>query len=341
MEKRRKPAPCFFHFDFETHTFNNDTVIKPWTLIYVSSNEKTNYVKHKGHDCCRKFIGDLNRLTKTADGKDRDVIAFAHNGQGFDLTFIQRALYKYKVEISNQLMNGAKTLSVTYRYEDSQVQFKDSMCFLRMFLDTAGKAFKLQAAKGFFPHALQTRDSLYHTGQFPSQDKFNPHHMKKDRRDEFLEWHAKEKKKDLKNKGWCMVCRKNEIFTAKLMSKSCKAVVSSFQNGFKNVVDSILWEKMWQLRQPVIESSNSIMFKPTRLQWNPSTVGAVTMWTKAIEWLAFQEKKGVAGKLKHLRNGGEQKVLLPTGWKFVDGYNPETKTVYEFLDVSIMAALIA
>ena len=86
--EKKKPAPCFVHFDIETQGVSNDTVIKPWTLIFVSSNEKTNYVKHKGHDCCRKFIGDLNRLTKTADGKDRDVIAFAHNGQGFDFTFI-------------------------------------------------------------------------------------------------------------------------------------------------------------------------------------------------------------------------------------------------------------
>lgn len=177
------------------HTVNNDTVIKPWTLIYVSSDEKTNYVKHKGNYCCRKFIGDLNHLTKTADGKDRDVIAFAHNGQRFDLTCIQRALYEDKVEISNQLMNGAKTLSFTYRYEDSQVQFKDSMCFLPMSVDAAGKAFILQVAKGFFPHALQTADSLLYTGEFPSRDKFNPDHMKKDRRDDFLEWHAKEQKR--------------------------------------------------------------------------------------------------------------------------------------------------
>lgn len=236
MEKRRKPAPCFFHFDFETHTFNNDTVIKPWTLIYVSSNEKTNYVKHKGHDCCRKFIGDLNRLTKTADGKDRDVIAFVHNGQGFDLTFIQRALYKDKVEISNQLMNGAKTLSVTYRYEDSQVQFKDSMCFLRMFLDTAGKAFKLQAAKGFFPHALQTRDSLYHTGQFPSQDKFNPHHMKKDRRDEFLEWHAKEKKKIWRTRIGVWLAERTRF----LLRNCCQSLARQLSAVFRTV-SRTLW----------------------------------------------------------------------------------------------------
>lgn len=61
--EKKKTAPCFVHFEIETHTVNNDTVIKPWTLIYVSSDEKTNYVKHKGHDCCRKFIGDSNHLT--------------------------------------------------------------------------------------------------------------------------------------------------------------------------------------------------------------------------------------------------------------------------------------
>lgn len=247
-------------------------MIKPWTLIYVSSNEKTNYVKHKGHDCCRKFIGDLNRLTKTADGKDRDVIAFAHNGQGFDLTFIQRALYKDKVEISNQLMNGAKTLSVTYRYEDSQVQFKDSMCFLRMFLDTAGKAFKLQAAKGFFPHALQTRDSLYHTGQFPSQDKFNPHHMKKDRREEFLEWHAKEKKR-FEEQGLVYGLQKERDFycetDVKVLQGSCQQFSERFQErcGFNPLREDV-----------TIATACNREFKLNHVQANTIAVEPVNGW---------------------------------------------------------------
>lgn len=51
----------------------------------------------------------------------------------------------------------------------------------------------------------------------------------------------------------------------------------------------------------------------------------------ALEWLYFEDwKLGGAGRVKHVRNGGEVKVLTPAAEYFVDGFDGETNTVYEF-----------
>lgn len=51
----------------------------------------------------------------------------------------------------------------------------------------------------------------------------------------------------------------------------------------------------------------------------------------ALELLYFEDwKLGGAGRVKHVRNGGEVKVLTLAAEYFVDGFDAETNTVYEF-----------
>ena len=51
----------------------------------------------------------------------------------------------------------------------------------------------------------------------------------------------------------------------------------------------------------------------------------------ALEWLYFEDwTLGGVGRVRHVRNGGEQKVLTPAEVSFVDGYDSETRTVFEF-----------
>ena len=50
----------------------------------------------------------------------------------------------------------------------------------------------------------------------------------------------------------------------------------------------------------------------------------------AFQWLYYQDKQLGANKIRHSRNGGEQVILLNNGKVKVDGYDPATKTVYEF-----------
>ena len=49
----------------------------------------------------------------------------------------------------------------------------------------------------------------------------------------------------------------------------------------------------------------------------------------ALEWLCWKEGES-ADRIKHVRNGGEQTVLTPAAAYFVDGFDAETNTVYEF-----------
>ena len=55
----------------------------------------------------------------------------------------------------------------------------------------------------------------------------------------------------------------------------------------------------------------------------------------ALQWLYYQEsllpKEGAAAdRIKHVRNGGEQKLWTAEKYVFVDGFDPTTNTVYEF-----------
>ena len=54
---------------------------------------------------------------------------------------------------------------------------------------------------------------------------------------------------------------------------------------------------------------------------------------EAIEWLEFENSKlGGMGRIQHKRNSlnGEVKVPTPAQDYFVDGFNAETRTVYEY-----------
>ena len=56
----------------------------------------------------------------------------------------------------------------------------------------------------------------------------------------------------------------------------------------------------------------------------------------ALQWLHYQEsllpKRGASmDRIQHVRNGGERKLLVENGHVYVDGYDEETRTVYEFM----------
>ena len=56
---------------------------------------------------------------------------------------------------------------------------------------------------------------------------------------------------------------------------------------------------------------------------------------KAMQWLYYREqllpKEGAsADRIRHVRNGGEQSIRVGMSSYFVDGYDPSTRTVYEF-----------
>ena len=76
---------------------------------------------------------------------------------------------------------------------------------------------------------------------------------------------------------------------------------------------------------------NTIAVEPPRGWRGANTNQSV----KALQWLYFKEKDIVkqgasADHIRHVRNGGEQTVRTAVTSYFVDGYDPLTRTVYEF-----------
>lgn len=51
----------------------------------------------------------------------------------------------------------------------------------------------------------------------------------------------------------------------------------------------------------------------------------------ALEWLYYEDfKLGGLGRVRHVRNGGQVQIPTPAGNYYVDGFDEETNTVYEF-----------
>ena len=115
----------------------------------------------------------------------RQVIAVAHNFQGYDSYFVLDELYKQCI-CPQQIVNGAKILSM----EMDHIKFIDSMCFLQMALSDFTAAFGLEELKkGFFPHFFNTLEHQEYVGPVPAQDYYDPAGMKPKRKEAFEAWH--------------------------------------------------------------------------------------------------------------------------------------------------------
>ena len=98
----------------------------------------------EGETCVEEFLDWLREQSKTDDPEEmRDVIAVAHNFQGYDSYFILEQFYKEYI-CPHQIVNGAKILSMQV---GKRLKFNDSMCFLQMALASFVEAFGLKELK--------------------------------------------------------------------------------------------------------------------------------------------------------------------------------------------------
>ena len=65
-----------------------------------------------------------------------------------------------------------------------------TLCFLPFSLASFPKAFELvELKKGFFPHLFNTPENQSYVGPIPPSDTYDPDGMNHDKRQEFLNWH--------------------------------------------------------------------------------------------------------------------------------------------------------
>ena len=327
--KKPLPPPLLVYADIEALQLP-DREFEANLLCYRTSESDT-IVTHKGKDCVCTFLHDLDDAAEIADDdRQRTIITIFHNLKGFDGTIIIEEIYKQQRGIENQLTVGSKVLS----FESGPLIFKDSLCFLPMPLANFPSAFNLtELKKGFFPHSFNLPQHQSYVGEIPPLEFFDPDSMSEKKKKEIEQWHADQVRRGVQYdfaKEMQEYCESDVA----LLQAGCEAFTNEFKEhaGFNPFISCVTIASACHLfwRKHCLKEE-TIAIEPLK-GWRGSRVNQSK---KAMQWLYYKEeglaKQGACqDRIKHVRNGGEQSVTCVEGCYFVDGYDPQTQTVYEF-----------
>ena len=106
------PPPLFIYFDIEARQDQGEHVAN---LLCAEREDNDQCEVFEGDTCLEEFLDWLRAQTQTNDPNvQRQVIAVAHNFQGYDSYFVLDELYKQCI-CPRQIVNGAKILSTGNR----------------------------------------------------------------------------------------------------------------------------------------------------------------------------------------------------------------------------------
>ena len=286
----------------------------------------------RGEDCVDWFIAHLDDHAHppTENVEEQPLIILFHNLKGFDGIFLLNALYKAGRRVTDQLTIGAKVLS----FVSGALIFKDSLCFLPMPLASFPATFNLvELKKGFFPHAFNTPSHQSYRGPIPDLHYYDPDGMSPAKKDELTRWHAEQ-------------VRRQVVFDfQKELEEYCKSDVDILQNGcekfceeFKSKAGFNPFETCSTIasacnlywRKHHLHDDSPIAVQPPQ-GWHGARVNQ--SWV-ALQWLAYQQSLQPPHLvIKHVRNGGEQKVRTGQREEFVDGLiaTVQPNIVFEFM----------
>ena len=201
--------------------------------------------------------------------------------------------------------------------------FLDSVSFLPCALRKLPEAYGLTAFKSWYPHLINTEENLDYIGPIPDIKYYGVNAMGEEERQEFLAWYESQK---------------SEIFdNRRVFEKYCQDDVTVLRQAgrvFRREFMQIGNTEVFLESIPIASACNKVMRKrflqPTLLNsYIPEGYTCNNNYSKKpLMWLLhMEETDGV--KIMHCRNGREYR--LPELPHFsVDGYCPETRTVYEF-----------
>ena len=323
----------FVYFDIEAR---QDTGNHVANLLCAETSLDDIQHTFKGETCVTEFLGWVHSMAN--DELVDQTVVVAHNFKSYDGYFVLEELYRQHVSNLEQIVNGAKILSLRLPH----VKFIDSLNFFPMPLSAFPKTFGLEELKkGFFPHFFNTVTNQVYVGVVPDVEYYDPDGMSPARRQEFLAWHTEKRSSrhvfDFE-KELLEYCQSD----VRLLKQGCEKFQKEFQDicGFNPIrycitiasACNVAYRRNWM-------PPKKIAVKPVR-GWRPNHVQSHA----ALEWLAWKEHELSSDaassasfqvtpyfpRIAHARNQGERRIADGRKTYLVDGFDKETRTVYEF-----------
>ena len=321
--EQKKNKHIFVYFDIEAQ---QDTGNHVANLVCAETDQNDTQFTFEGKDCVSDFIQWVHSLANQEDVEK--VIVVAHNFKGYDGYFILDELYKQHATHLKQIVNSAKILSL----ELPNIKFIDSMNFFPMALSNFPKTFGLnEMKKGFFPHFFNTQQNQIYEGYMPEKSYYDPDGMSPQRKEEFDKWYNE------KVSERYIFNFQHELLThyqsdVRLLKQGCMKFHSQFHEicGFNPMVHCI-----------TIASACNVAYRKNWMPKNKIAIEPVCGWRSnhtqshtALKWLYWEESKlhktNHLPRIAHARNKGERRIVNGSKIYLVDGYDAQTRTVYEF-----------
>ena len=180
-KNEKEQHTVFVYFDIEAQ---QDTGNHIPNLVCPETDQNDVQFTFPGKDCVQQFLHRVHTISNQEDIEK--VIVVAHNFKDYDGYFFLEELYNHHATNLQQIVNGAKILSL----ELPNVKFIDSMNFFPMALSNFPKTFGLdELKKGFFSHFFNTQSNQIYEGYMPDRKYYDPDGMSTARKDEFEKWY--------------------------------------------------------------------------------------------------------------------------------------------------------
>ena len=312
-------------------------------LVVAETEDDDEPKPFPGPTCIRDFLEWLDTLTLH---DTRQVNVIAHNFQGYDGYFIIQEYYSDN-RIVQQLRNGCKLLEIKH----DRIRFIDSMSFFQMPLSAFPKTFGLtELCKGYFPHKFNIPGDKHqhYVGIVPSRDYYMPETMSLEGRQAFETWHQEQRDQGVVfhfQQELLKYCKSD----VRLLKQGCLTFKRLFEdltgfNPFDHVTIASACNRDLRMNRMI---PNSIASEPAGQKGWRNNINQSLPALQWLTWCDHQLRQRALQDLnptdllasanpephhhqyiQHVRNEGEYKI--PGTQIYVDGYCPDTHTVYEF-----------
>lgn len=337
LKERGKKLQMYIYFDFEC-TQENGTHVPNLCVAHrvcqycdhLKVDQPCSHCEHlgprrhlfRGSETLKQFMEWLFQAQPHATQKSQSqllhegAIVIAHNFKGYDGQFILNYLVHTACITPSVIMNGTKILSM----EVLGLKFIDSYNYLPFALSKMPSAFGFEEMKkGYFPHFFNTEQNQNYVGPYPPASYYNPDDMTCSGRKAFYDWYRQQEGKLFDfQKEFVDYCISDVDILQRCCAQFRKTIQSLVQvNPFQEAITFASTANLAYRRGFMPEDSIAII---PNLGYDPARQFSM----KACRWLAWMSRDG--RRIYHAKNGGE----INLGPYTVDGYDPESNTVYEF-----------